>query len=386
MRIIHLIDYFQPQLGYQETFLAREHARMGHNVHVVTSDRFSPFIFEANRSVLGKRERSRGFFDEEGIKVWRLKTLFEFPHAIWIRGLENKVLELEPDIVIVHGIVTFSAIRVARLKSGANKFKLIYDDHMTFDNSTSRLRVLYPLFRYTFSSLIQDSADALVGIADACQDFMNRSYGIPIDRISVVPLGADDELFRFDEASRLYIRGQLNIEKNDIVFIYTGKIIPEKKLSLLLDALKLIKDQGNIKILLVGDGPLAHIEELKQRAIEGNVEGKFIWQQVVHNKELYKFYSAADVAIWPRGATISQREAMACNLPIIISDGSMVTELVAYNNGLICKENNPLDLSEKMQRLLDPALRKEMGRNSRSYIEEKLSLRVTAKRFIELAT
>ena len=303
-----------------------------------------------------------------------------------MRGLENKVLELEPDMVIVHTIVSLSAIRVARLKSGANRFKLIYDDHMTFDNSTSRLRLLYPLFRYTFSSLIQESADALVGVADACKVFMNRSYGIPLERISVVPLGADDELFRFDEASRLYLRGQLNISENDVVFIYTGKIIPEKRLSLLLDALKLIKGQGNLKVLLVGDGPSTYVEEMKQRARDGNVGDKFLWQQAVPNKELYKFYSAADVAVWPRGATIGQREAMACGLPIIISDRSMVTKLVAYNNGLICKEDNPSDLAEKMEKLLDPVLRREMGQNSRKSIEEKLNWKVVAKRFIELVS
>jgi hypothetical protein len=25
MRIVHIIDYYQPAMGYQETFLAREH-------------------------------------------------------------------------------------------------------------------------------------------------------------------------------------------------------------------------------------------------------------------------------------------------------------------------------------------------------------------------
>lgn len=33
MRIAHIIDYYQPQLGYQETYLARARAAMGHDVH-----------------------------------------------------------------------------------------------------------------------------------------------------------------------------------------------------------------------------------------------------------------------------------------------------------------------------------------------------------------
>ncbi|GAI87189.1 unnamed protein product, partial [marine sediment metagenome] len=87
-----------------------------HEVYVVTSDRYSPSIYEANKGLLGGRIVGAGLFEEEGIKIWRLRTLFEIPRAIWIRGLEDKIQELRPDIVVVHAIVTFGAIRVARLK------------------------------------------------------------------------------------------------------------------------------------------------------------------------------------------------------------------------------------------------------------------------------
>ena len=81
MKIIHIIDYFQPRLGYQEVFLAREHARLGHDVYVVTSDRYNPTVYSGNaaETVMGKRIAGSGFSDEEGIRVWRLKTLFEIP-------------------------------------------------------------------------------------------------------------------------------------------------------------------------------------------------------------------------------------------------------------------------------------------------------------------
>lgn len=48
MKIVHVIDYFQPRLGYQETFLAKEHPKLGHEVYVVTSDRYNPIIFEGD--------------------------------------------------------------------------------------------------------------------------------------------------------------------------------------------------------------------------------------------------------------------------------------------------------------------------------------------------
>ncbi len=386
MRIVHVIDYFQPRLGYQETFLAREHARSGHEVFVVTSDRYNPIVYsgDAAKSLMGNRIVGAGFFIEEGTKVWRLKTLFEVPHAIWIRGTENKVLELKPDIVIVHGIVNFSALRLARLKKKLGNFKLIYDDHMTFDNSRSKLRILYLLFKWTFSLLVQEAADALVAVADACKMFMNKKYGIPLDHITIIPLGADDELFRFDVLARQEIRSQLSLRESDTVCIYTGKVIPEKRLELLIEAAKLMKAHHHIKVLIVGAGPPHYIEELKWNIKSVNLENRFIWHDVVPNKELYRFYSAADVGVWPREASISQREAMSCSLPIIISENSMATELVENNNGLLFKDENPSDLAEQIEKLLDPKLRRQMGYNSRKLVEEKLNWTTIARQFLDL--
>lgn len=389
MIYVYVTDYFSPELGYFEAFLPREQARMGHEVHVVTSDRYSPLVYQAHSELLGERVRGDGFFIEEGIRVWRLRTLFEISHVIWMCGVEDKIKELRPDIVHVGGIARLTAIRIAMLKKKMNNFKLIYVDGMTLDNSTSKLRVLYPLFRWPFSSLIRESADALVGVVDASRDFMVRRYGIAPERITVIPLGADDELFRFDEDARHELRSQLSLNERDIVFIYTGKIIPEKRLPLFVEAVKLMKTSNNIKVLkvlFVGNGLPTYIEEMKQIIRDAGLESNFRWHDAVPNAELNKFYSAADVAVWPRGASISQREAMACGLPIIISEGSMVTELVDYANGLICQEENPSHLAEQMERLLNPELRKEMGRNGRKFVEEKLSWKIVARQFIELVS
>ena len=133
--------------------------------------------------MMGKRAVGSGFFTEEGVKIWRLKTLFELPHAIWMRGLERKAQELKPDIVIVHGIVNFAAWRIARSKKKLADSRLIYDDHMTFANSKSALKVFYTLFRWLFSSSIQKAADALVAILPESKTFMHRRYGIPDERM-----------------------------------------------------------------------------------------------------------------------------------------------------------------------------------------------------------
>ena len=75
---------------------------------------------------------------------------------------------------------------------------------------------------------------------------------------------------------------------------------------------------------------------------------------------------------------------MACGLPLIMSKDSKVTELVDCNNGLTYQEDDASDLALQMEKLLNPQLRKEMGRNSRKLVEDRLSWRIIAEQFIEL--
>ena len=75
MRIIHVSSHLYPALGYQDSLLPKAQANLGHEVYVVTSDRHERFIYKNNKIVLGERIRGAGFFEEDGIKVWRLKIL-----------------------------------------------------------------------------------------------------------------------------------------------------------------------------------------------------------------------------------------------------------------------------------------------------------------------
>ena len=289
---------------------------------------------------------------------------------------------MKPDLVHVRNIVSFSAIRIAMLRKKHDDFKLIYNDHGTYRNSKSKL---YPLFKWTFSRLIQETADAIVGVVPESKLFMNEKYGIPFEDITIIPLGADDNHFRFNNDARQEIRSQLHLTESDIVFIYAGKFVPIKGLYLLIEAMKSLKNKEGVKVLLVGNGPSTYVEKLKKDIDANDLEDRFIWHDRVPNKELFRFFSAADVAVWPRGVSAGIPEALACNLPLIINEASEATALVGNDNGLLCQYNNALSLAHQMEKLLNPKLRKEMGCNSRKLVEEKLNWRIIAKQFIELA-
>jgi glycosyltransferase involved in cell wall biosynthesis len=373
-------------LGYQETFLAKEHSKMGHKVYVITSDRYSPILYSggAVEKVLGPRIRKPGNFIEEGISVIRLPLLFEAPRGLWMRSLEKKILELDPDLIIVHGVVNFAAIRLSLLKRKNEKFKLIIDDHMTFGASRHFLKVLYPIFKILVAPIILQNADALVGVAVTCKQFMNKKYNFPLDKIKVIPLGADTDLFKFDPISREKVRKSLGIADSDIVFVYAGKIIPEKGPHLLVEAsLELRNKCKFFKILLIGNGSSEYIKSIQEYVKKYELNSVCIFHDAVPNSELPRYYSASDVAVWPREASLSMFEAMCCELPVIMSDDSEVQERLNYNNGYLFKANQSRDLADKMELLIDPAKRKTLGENGKNFVNKRFSWKIIAKEFID---
>ncbi|MFI6092126.1 glycosyltransferase [Streptomyces sp. NPDC051218] len=80
-----------------------------------------------------------------------------------------------------------------------------------------------------------------------------RSWGVPRQRIHVVPNGIDVERFRFDPRARIAARRQLGLPDEAFVVGGVGRLTPGKRFDVLLHALaRLPRD---VRVLLVGGGP-----------------------------------------------------------------------------------------------------------------------------------
>ena len=115
MRIVHIVDYLMPQMGYQEFLLPKWNALQGHEVFILTSDRYTPFenYDETWGSTLGNRICGTGVSIHEGVKVLRLPIYCEIKSRPFIRGLTSKINELNPDLLMIHGTGSFSIYQCA---------------------------------------------------------------------------------------------------------------------------------------------------------------------------------------------------------------------------------------------------------------------------------
>jgi glycosyltransferase involved in cell wall biosynthesis len=395
MRIVHLASYFTIRRGYQEYFLAREQIKSGHKVFVVTSDRCSCLtigVSAENQMCKANRKKKRiighGVFHEEGIVVHRLPILFEIYPRVYLKNLKKTLDEIQPDIVHCHGVSYIHALHAALIKRKSN-FRLVYDDHAILELERKSIlgKLFYFFFRLLFLGIFLKAADAFVAITEDTKIFMNKNYDIPLNRIQLIHLGADSDLFRFSMEDRLTIRAELGISANEVLLIYTGKIIESKNtLELLQSSAELLKNRTIRKILLIGDYNEDYKIKLDGLIAREGIKDKVIFKEFVPNDQLYKYYSAADIGVWPGSPTITTLEASSCGLPIIIKEQPASMGIrISNNNGFAYKQGNPRQLNYYIKLLATNAeLRKQMGQNGRKLIEDKLSWKKINQQFMDV--
>jgi glycosyltransferase involved in cell wall biosynthesis len=150
---------------------------------------------------------------------------------------------------------------------------------------------------------------------------------------------------RFAEGAGQYNREEerlkLGIEKDDFVILFTGKFIPVKRP---LDLVKAYHglDVRNKRLLLVGDGILK--EEILTYIAEHKIDGVHL-AGFINQTELPKYYALADVLVLCSESEtwgLSVNEAMACGVPVIVSDRVGCAEDLVKNgqNGYIFPKGN----------------------------------------------
>ena len=133
MNILHVADYVMPEMGYQEFILPKWNAKHGHEVHIITSDRYTPVPDYENtwQHILGPRHIGESTETIENVLIHRLPVKLEFKRRIWLSGLFMKIKQIDPDIIFCHGTSSPLAFALVNI-SKKLRIPLIMDNHMAF--------------------------------------------------------------------------------------------------------------------------------------------------------------------------------------------------------------------------------------------------------------
>lgn len=202
----------------------------------------------------------------------------------------------------------------------------------------------------------------------------------------------DEKLFlrRITSEERRCIRRKLGFDDEDFVLVFCGRMIPEKGVKQLVDA---VNEIGifKIKLLLIGsiNFALGGNSEYLQNVlgIVNKSGGRIKFSGYVPNNKLYKYYQAADLQVIPsicnEAAGLVCLEGILSSLPIIASNsGGMPEYLEDTKNILLDKPNNindGSDLEKFVCKLRETII--SIYNNKKMYQEMRYSSNMRQKKF-----
>ena len=348
------------------------------------------------KGVSSEGEELREVHENEGIAVEAITmsrkiTPFQDLKSLW--EMWNFLRKEKPQIVHTHtpkaGIIGMLAARLAGVPhrlhtvaglplmeaTGIKRKILNFVEKLTYSSATR----VYPNSKGLYDFILQNNftqSNKLKIIANGSSNGIDTAFFSP-DQVT--------------EIERVTLREKLNIQPDDFVFVFVGRIVSDKGINELIKAFSELQAAENnepagIKLLLVG-GLENDLDPLNPETLaEINQNTDII--SVGFQQDVRSFFAIADALVFPsyrEGFPNVVMQAGAMGLPSIVSDINGCNEIIIEGeNGLIIPSKNVEKLKEKMLTLAkDKNLYTKLKGNSRRMIENRYEQSVVWNALLE---
>lgn len=219
----------------------------------------------------------------------------------------------------------------------------------------------YPDWQWWLKRWILRRADAVIANAHAGARRAAQRCGLSDERITVIPNGVDVGS-PLDGPERQALLTRLDLPRERIRAVFVGRLVVEKNIPLLLQALALLARERRPFVLLAGDGPLAASLQQQARELGLQSDVRFLGER----DDALALMQCADFLVLPsreEGLSNVLLEAMAVGCPPLASAVGGTPELVEHDvTGLLFPDGDAAALADALGCLVtDPMLRRRLG-------------------------
>ena len=198
----------------------------------------------------------------------------------------------ENNYKIVHSHINALSVFPLRIAKKAGVPIRIAHSHSTSKEKEWKKNILKMILR-SFSKLYANNYFA-------CTEYAGKwLFGKKVverKELNVINNAIDLKKFEFNENIREDLRKELGIKEDTLIIGHVGRFMKQKNHEFLIDVFeKAIKQDDNIYLILVGQGPLE--DKIKEMAKEKGIEDKILF--LGQRNDVNKLYQAMDIFVLP---------------------------------------------------------------------------------------
>ena len=311
-------------LGRHVEALARELAAAGHDVRVVTRGEGADPVDEQRDGVRVRRAAVDPIavdFTTETLLAWTQAS----EHAL-LRAALPVVSRWRPDVVHAHDwLVAQSAVTLAEL----TRAPLVTTMHATeAGRHQGWLPAPLNVAIHSVERWLVQRSKAVITCSSAMHDEVVKLFEVTDMHVTVVPNGIDAARWRAPAAARAAARARIGAAGP--LLVYAGRLVHEKGVQTLLDALRELRTQHDgLRLAIAGTG--VYEPQLRARARRLRVARSVDWLGFVAEDDLAALLGAADVVVVPslyEPFGIVALEAAAAHTSLVVAASGGLADLV----------------------------------------------------------
>jgi len=213
-----------------------------------------------------------------------------------------------------------------------------------------------PKLRLATEKGLVENCNRIIAATEGEKRELIQYYNAVPENIGVVPCGVNLELFK--PVDKKYARQQLDLDREENIILYVGRIDPLKGIDRLLLAGAYLQNKKKFKLIVIGDNNnlQPELQRLTWMSRNLGIQDSVIFAGRVEQENLPLYYSAADVFVLPsycESFGLVALESLACGTPVVATKvGGIESIIHEGQNGYLVTGNVPRSIAKKIAVLL----------------------------------
>jgi len=279
--------------------------------------------------------------------AWTFKDMTEREFAAYIEFLKIRlhktVTEFQPDVIETEHIWLMGFVL------GELGYAYIAAAH-----NSDQMGFRYDPRMHPYAIICAKKSACIFSISDAVKNDCLELYGVPDEKVIVIPNGYDNGIFRARRLSKAKVLANHGIDADASLPVVTfgGKMSRTKGVDILMQANAVLQKRRPFTLLLFGSGD---IQDVLGRPPKGDEKKNAHFIGHVPQDVLAEFHNISEFSVLPsrdEGFAVAALEAMGCGLPVVATDIPSLSELIV---GKTVPIGDARALAEAMESMLDLA-------------------------------